>query len=321
MSDARVTVVLVSYNSRGTLPRALDGLRSPHDRGLCDVVVVDNDSKDGSADYVRTAHPWVTLVEPKQNLGFGRGNNRGFPHARGEYVLLLNPDAHIEADALSAMVAFLDAHREVGIVGPAIREQGRPDQPWFIFPTPGTVLRTALGKLGGQSAHLARPIEARRHPADWLCGAALLIRRTLLDQLGGFDPRFFLYFEETDLCKRARDAGHQVWVLGDLVAGHYAGVSAGATKRPMWQGCIAEHYFKSRFYYMSKHHGRLAAVAMELGELVLLTLFGAVRWVLRKPNPVDLRLRWRSPILRMPAPVVDDPPITAKPRDLATAPR
>jgi N-acetylglucosaminyl-diphospho-decaprenol L-rhamnosyltransferase len=321
MPDPRVTAVMVTYNSRGTLPRALAGLKESFDQGLCQAVVVDNDSKDGSPDYVRTGHPWATLLDTKQNSGFGRGNNRGFAHAPTEYVLLLNPDAQITPDALRALVAFLDAHPEAGIAGPAIREPGQPDQPAFRFPTPGTVLRSALGRLGGASARLARPIERRRYQVDWLCGAALLIRRSLLDTLQGFDPRFFLYFEETDLCRRARAAGQPVYVVGDVVAGHYAGSSAKATKRLMWEGCIAEHYFKSRYYYLTKHHGRLAATVAELGEIALLAVFAAARWLLRKPSDGKLRLRLASPILKMPAVVEGDPAIAPIAPQLETAPR
>ncbi len=308
---------MVTYNSRATLPRALAGLQTSIERGLCDsIVVVDNDSKDGTADYVRAEHQAVHLIASGQNLGFGRGNNRGFAHAHTEYVLLLNPDAELQPDALRELTAFLDQHPQVGIVGPAIRESGHPDQPAFRFPTPGSVLRAALGRLGGDGGRVAEPIANRRYPVDWLCGAALLIRRSLLQTLQGFDPRFFLYFEETDLCRRALRAGFATWVLGDVVAGHYGGSSAKASQRVMWEGCIADHYFRSRYHYMRKHHGRAVAFATELLEIALMVIWATGRRLAGKPSNGRLALRWSAPILRLPA-AVNDEPLLAAPTALA----
>lgn len=305
--EPRVTAVMVTYNSRATLPRALAGLRASFDRGLCKCVVVDNDSRDGTADYVRAEHRWVELVATGKNLGFGRGNNRGFARAQTEYVLLLNPDAELAPEALQSLIEFLDSEPRAGIVGPAIREDGRPDQPAFHFPTPATILRAALGRLGGQGGALAVPIEPRRYRVEWLCGAVLLVRRSLLQTIQGFDPRFFLYFEETDLCLRARQAGFETWVLGDVVAGHYGGISTRAVQRPMWDGCIAEHYFQSRFYYMRKHFGLARAALAELCEVLLITLYGGVRALAGKPNRGHVRVRWTSPILQLPRPITDEP--------------
>ncbi|MEZ5965998.1 MAG: glycosyltransferase family 2 protein [Planctomycetota bacterium] len=317
--EPRVTAVMVTYNSKATLPRALAGLKASFDRGLCSCVVVDNDSKDGTADYVRAEHPWVDLVATGENLGFGRGNNRGFARADTEYVLLLNPDAELTPAALQQLIDFLDAQAEVGIVGPAIREAGHPDQPVFRFPTPGTMLCHALGRLGGSAGALARPIEPRRYRVDWLCGAVLLVRRALLQTIQGFDPRFFLYFEETDLCLRARQAGFETWVLGDVVAGHYGGTSTKAVQRPMWEGCIAEHYFKSRHYYMRKHHGVVLATLAELAEMLLITVHGLAKAIVGRPNQDRVRRRWRAPILRLPRLITDEPRLPEpNPRALAT---
>lgn len=303
----RVTVVMVTFNSKGTLPRALAGVKASFERGLCTCIVVDNDSGDGTADYVRDEHPWVDLVRAGANLGFGRGNNRGFARASSEYVLLLNPDADLTPTALLQLVEFLDREPRVGIAGPAIREPGHAAQPAFRFPRPSTMLRSALGRLGGASAVLAEPIEPRRYRVDWLCGAVLLVRRSLLQTIQGFDARFFLYFEETDLCLRALQAGFETWVLGDVVAGHYGGTSTKAVQRPMWEGCIAEHYFRSRYYYMRKHFGLLRATLAELAEVALITLHGTAKTMVGKDNQGRVRRRWQAPILRLPRPVPDEP--------------
>jgi hypothetical protein len=315
----RATAVMVTYNSKPTLPRALTGLQECVTAGLLDsVIVVDNASQDGTAAYVRATHPSVRLIESGANLGFGRGNNRGFALTQTEYVLLLNPDASVAPDVLRELIAFLDSNPRAGIAGPAIREPGQPPQPAFRFPTPGSILRAALGRVGGKGGNIAVPVEPRRYAVDWLCGAVLLARRSLLFTLQGFDPRFFLYFEETDLCLRARQAGFETWVLGDLVAGHHAGSSAKATKRLMWDGCIAEHYFRSRYYYLRKHHGKLLAWGTEGCELLLMALRAGARRLCGKTRDEREAVRWASPKWKLPAEVFDEPGFG--PSDVGQAP-
>ena len=134
---------------------------------------------------------------------------------------------------------------------------------------------------------------------NWVCGAVLLIRKNLFDELKGFDPRFFLYFEETDLCRRALAQGAEIWALGRAVATHGTGASAVMLKGEMYRGCIAEHFFRSRYYYLVKHHGWLTAASTEICELLVMTALALPRWLLRRKRG-QLRMRLRAPILSMP---------------------
>jgi N-acetylglucosaminyl-diphospho-decaprenol L-rhamnosyltransferase len=134
---------------------------------------------------------------------------------------------------------------------------------------------------------------------DWLCGAVLLGRRSVLARMGGFDPRIFLYFEETDLCRRLLDAGMELWAVGAARATHVGGSSTKSVSFRKTRGCVAEHYYESRFYYLSKHHGYPAAVVAELGELGLLCMWSVGRWLLRRDGTA-FRERIRSPVLRKP---------------------
>jgi GT2 family glycosyltransferase len=127
----------------------------------------------------------------------------------------------------------------------------------------------------------------------------MLLRREVFQRLGGFDPRFFLYFEETDLLRRMRDAGFEVWAVSPALALHAGHSSASKTTVPMVNGCIAEHYFRSRFYYLRKHHGLAAATAAELGELALLSLGHLWRRVQGRQSQPPAR--WSLPPLRRPA--------------------
>jgi GT2 family glycosyltransferase len=130
----------------------------------------------------------------------------------------------------------------------------------------------------------------------------MLLRREMVTSLGGFDPRFFLYFEETDLCLRAARRGWQIWTVGEAVGRHVnAAVARSVSKRMMW-GAIPEHYFRSRFYYMTKNFGRGLAVLAEIGEIACMILRAAVDKV-RGRTYSDLTGRLQSPVLRMPRPL------------------
>jgi GT2 family glycosyltransferase len=186
----------------------------------------------------------------------------------------------------------------VGLVAPAIQE-GEHVQEAGALTTPATILRQALG-LRLRERRRIRPGEAP-FATDWLCGALLLGRTGQLRELGGFDPRFFLYFEETDLCRRMLRRGLELWAVGEAVAVHEGGGSTARSRVDLVGGCIPEHFFRSRYYYLVKHWSRLIAVPTELAELTVL----GVRWVLRRlrgRHVDDLRVRLRRPILRLPDP-------------------
>jgi GT2 family glycosyltransferase len=298
MRAARVTAVVVTYRSADTVGTALDSLRPSHDAGLLDCIVVDNASDDGTADLVRAQHRWVRLLEAGGNLGFARGNNLALPHVRTPEVLFLNPDAALGPADLRALLAFLDRHPAAGAVGPLLCDAAGSTRPLHPFPTPGRVVRAALRPAAPPPPP---PPGAPPQRADWLCGAALLVRRSMLEELVGFDPRFFLYFEETDLCYRASRRGYETWLHPGATARHTAHASARTTRRGLYHGCIAEHYFASRYYYLLKHYGGARATAAELVDFALTAARAAVRR-LRGLAADDLLARLRARCLRTPAP-------------------
>ena len=125
-----------------------------------------------------------------------------------------------------------------------------------------------------------------------------MIRTELMKRLNGFDPRFFLYWEETDVCQRAEETGFETWALGTALAHHVGGASSLPDDTRIW-GCIAKHYFQSRYYYMVKHHGRMAATIAEVGEFVLLGMRSLVD-VARGRGLYRLRPRMQAPLLSQP---------------------
>jgi GT2 family glycosyltransferase len=253
-----VSIVIVSYNAREHLDRCLDALAGgPHE-----VIVVDNCSTDGSADLVRSRSPTVRLVELEANRGFGAANNEGIRLATGRYCLVLNPDAWPVGDGIERLVGVADASRDAGVFGPRLLNEDGTLQPSVRgFPT---VWRVAteflfLRKLAPRSRLLnayywARFDHAHEVDVDWFKGAVMLLRREALDAVGCFDPSFFMFSEETDLCYRMRLAG---WRVVFTPAAEFVHVGKGSTRR-VW-GRMFREQLRSHLRFLAKHHGLASA--------------------------------------------------------------
>lgn len=297
MTGAPVTAVVVTFNSETTIADTLKTAERCHHAGLLDCVVVDNDSRDGTVAYVESRHPWVTLVRSPENLGFGRGCNLGFEQVATPYALFLNPDAAVEPGDLRTLLAFMESNPRAGIVAPSARSPEGALHHHRELPTPWKLVRSALpGPLQRSYGH---PLVPGREPfrVEWVPGAIVLFRSEIFRTLGGFDPRFFLYFEETDLFRRARDRGIEVWAVSQAVARHLG--RRVDSENGGWHEDIAQHFFQSRLYYLVKHHGALAAYSAELAELALLASRAAVsRLLLRRGGQLGRRLK--GPVFQLP---------------------
>lgn len=299
MSSRKATAVIVTYCSEQTIGAVLKSIEPSREAGLLDVVVVDNNSSDGTVHRIRSRYPWVNLIESDDNLGFGRGCNLGFEQVRSPYTLFLNPDATISKEALETLLDFMDSNPQAGMCAPAIREPDGTMQAAGLLPTPIGLLQEAFG-LGGYEAFRKIQYGDKPFRTSWLCGAVLLVRSDVFRTVHGFDPRFFLYFEETDLCRRIADDGYELWAVGEALANHTCGVSTNQLSTLMSNQCVAEYYYKSRFYYLVKHHGWATAAFTELGAIGLLggrVLVNRVRGRLDKGRFVQ---RLGAPILRLP---------------------
>ena len=255
-----------------------------------EVVIVDNHSGDGSFEKM-TAHAraqgWTAenrlrVIASGRNGGFGTGNNFGLQAGlsggvQPDYVYLLNSDAFPEADAIRRLIAFMEDHPEAGIAGSHVRgEDGVAHVTRFRFPTIAGEFEQAI-KLGPVTRLLRGsviPMDLPATPAraDWVAGASMILRRDMLDRIGAFDERFFLYFEETDLCLRAARAGWETWYVPDSRVVHIGSVSTGMkgwTRTP-------DYWFASRRHYFAKNHGR----GYLLGA-TLMRAIGAGVWRLR----------------------------------------
>ena len=296
-----VTAVVVTYNSEKTIADTLETAERCHQEGLMECVVVDNNSHDGTVAYVASRHPWITLVSSKENLGFGRGCNLGFEHVQSPNVFFLNPDAALEPADLKILLAFMQAHPGAGMVAPAARTPEGGLHHYRELPTPWSIVNAALPGIVQRKSndHFMIPGQAPFR-VQWVPGALMLFRSETFRKLGGFDPRFFLYWEETDLFRRARDQGIELWAVTEAVARHLGRrvEAEGENKHED----IAQHYFQSRLYYLVKHHGALAAYSTEFAELALVALHAFLSRLLLRPGG-QLAHRLRGPAFQLPGKV------------------
>lgn len=291
MSTPRVSLAIVSYNTRDLLLKCLESVFGSVDAGDVEVIVVDNGSTDDSSEAVLARYPRTDVVQTGKNRGFAAAANVALARARGAYVVLLNSDTEIRRDSLSVMARFLDEHPEAGVVGPRLVYEDGTTQPSADFAPnlmteflhlfrvkrllPGEnvrqavapVLRKASGKTVGTYFE-AYSADLTPREVDCVSGACLMIRRGTLDAAGLLDERFFMYMEDMDWCLRAKSAGAKVFYLPEVEVVHHVGSSGEASDH-----VFVERY-ASRLYFFTKHRGRPARFIVR----VMTVLAFALRW-------------------------------------------
>ncbi len=260
----KLTTILCNYNTRDALARALESLLATQGDLAAEIIVVDNASRDGSADMVRQRFPAVNVIESGANRWFSGGNNLGLRAAQGEYALILNPDTILPPGALARLVAYLDEHPAVGAVTPRMTfADGTLQRTCSRFPAYGDALLsyTFLGVL------FPRWRERRRR-AMWYegwerdstraievaPGSCLMARRAILAQIGSFDERLKLFFTDDDLCRRIVGTGAAIHFVAEATIVHDEHASLSQVPR------LTQHvYWADLLTYTRKHHGRAAA--------------------------------------------------------------
>jgi N-acetylglucosaminyl-diphospho-decaprenol L-rhamnosyltransferase len=256
-----IDVLLVSFNSAHLLERLRHTLAGAAGDGMTlRLLAVDNASTDRSAEVLRESFPCEVFIRNGVNVGFGRANNQLLEHVRSEYVLLLNTDAFVSPDTIAKTVAYMDAHPKCGILGVRLTGSDGDLQPSRrSFPTPWNTFlrRTGLLHWAGLpgSRHDIEEDHATEAECDWVPGCYYLVRRAVLDDVGLFDPRFFLYFEEVDHCRRAREAGWTVTYLPSTSVVHLGGESAKSVSSLTNGRQISALQIESELLYMRKHFG------------------------------------------------------------------
>jgi len=243
-----LSVSIVNTNSRELLLACLESLRGTN----AELVVLDNASEDGSAEAVRERFPDVRVIAQDFRAGFGANHNTVIRATDSRYVYVLNEDTTAGDWALDRIVGYLDAHSRVAALGPRlVYPDGRQQDSAWRFPTPlvSTLGLLSVGKLGVKQSQGEQP-----RAVDWVMGAALVLRREALDDVGLFDEEFFLYSEEVDLQFRLREAGWEVhYFPAATVVHHESQFSAEIPERRI------NEMWRSRHRYWQKHHGSVGA--------------------------------------------------------------
>lgn len=293
-----VSTIIVSYNTESLLHECIGKLRAASENLEVDIAFVDNASKDRSVEVIRREFGDCPLIVNTHNVGFGRANNQALPSIRGRYVLLLNTDAFVAPDTLTKTIAYMDAHPQCGILG--VRLQGRDGelQPCCrYFPTPWNAFlhRTGLNRLfpGVRMVDDMDWAHDAVRSCDWVVGCYYLVRKEVIDQVGLFDPRYFLYCEEVDHCFAAKKAGWDVVFYPHTTVVHLGGESAKSDGAITQSGRQLDALqVESELLYFRKNHG-LGAM---LGS-VLLTIvadgINLIKRALKRGVASDLVGTWR----------------------------
>lgn len=262
-----ISVILVSYNTGEMSVEALDALFASKGDYELEVFVIDNASKDDSVSLISQKYPNITLIENEENVGFGRANNQALPLIHGEYILLLNTDAFVEQDTLQKTVDYMTSNPHCGVLGAKLLSRNGDIQPSCrYFPTPFNLFadRVGLNKIFPQIKLVDDPNfnPDLTQSCDWVPGCYYMVRKEVVDNVGLFDPLYFLYSEEVDHCFAVKKAGWDVAYLSDIEVVHIGGESAksvGAISTVSRQ--VPQLQIESELLYFRKNHGVLGMIA------------------------------------------------------------
>jgi N-acetylglucosaminyl-diphospho-decaprenol L-rhamnosyltransferase len=276
--DPDVAVIFVTYNTATLLPEVMEALRRATGKLSVRTVFVDNASRDDSVALIRSRFSDCVLIANEANVGFGRANNQALPLAMGRYVLLLNTDAFVSPDTLEKTVAYMDVHPRCGILGvKLVGRDGEPQPSARYFPTPLNLFlaRTGLNQIFRGARMIDDPSwdHASARVCDWVPGCYYLVRRQLIEQVGLFDARYFLYYEEIDHCFAAKKAGWDVVCYPATTVVHIGGESAKSDGPITRSGRQLEALkIESEHLFFRKNHGVFGAWT----NAVLTTLADAI---------------------------------------------
>jgi hypothetical protein len=299
-----ISLILVSFNTREVLRESLQSVA--HEQGSLhiEIFVVDNNSRDGSVEMVETEFPYVRVIRSKVNLGFGAANNVALEQTRGRYIVLLNSDAFLTPDSLRLSVEHMDADLSVGLAGGRLVGRDYSWQPSArMFPGIVSDFKVMTGLaakfpksrfFGSFDRTWADPMQPAE--VDWVPGAYSIIRSEALAKVGFFDPEFFLYSEEVDLCRRIQRAGYKIMYWPEIVVIHIGGESSRQIKTLEMSSAGAQLIrwrMRSTLLYYRKHHGFHAWLAKML-ELALYHLTALRNSLSRDPRRKERAQRNRN---------------------------
>jgi GT2 family glycosyltransferase len=271
--DPQVAIVVVSYNTRDLLLECLASLVESTQGRSAHLVIVDNSSEDGSYEAIREAYPDATAIRNSTNLGFGAACNQGFKATDAPFILLLNSDARLTAQAFHALCYCLEQNERCGAAGCKLIDAAGAEvinTRNFLTPLNQAFELTGI-EVGLSSLQRTRRPKLDRNlvdcSVDWIDGACLMLRRAALDEAGFFDERFFMYSEDEDLCFRLRKRGWLVCFCGAGTAVHH-----GAASSRLYKIDMLRHFYLSQMLFLLKHHGPFSAFLFAVAIRTVLVL-------------------------------------------------
>ena len=231
-----LSVVIITLNNKDILEACIASVKEHTKRISYEIIVTDNGSTDGTADMLRSRYPDVCIIENRKNLGFSAANNKGLKNANGRYCLVLNDDTYIDEDAFSKLAEYMDKHENVAAAGPKLMN------------IDGTIQKQGSFLTAGKWSSKV-PVEV-----DFLIGACLMIRTSVLDEVGYFDENLFFYNDDLDLCKRIKNKGFKIVYVPDSSVYHYGGFSS----KKAGNRALEIEGIRGGLYFCRKHYGPVA---------------------------------------------------------------
>jgi GT2 family glycosyltransferase len=298
-----LTIVIVNWNAGDMLRNCLASIRNAPKARKVEVIVIDNASADGSRERASREFPEFQVINSGANLGFGKANNLARPHVRTPLVLFLNPDTVVLGDALDQMAAFLETHPETGALSCQMKYQDGSVQGLGIqwFPTPITEFFQLALLSAGSRKFLGRILPTWNPEQSGyvkkLYGGCLMARKELLDEVGWFDERYFMYAEDVDLCRQITNRGRKLYYLSSAAIVHLVGGTTSNSSPGFHTLMMCESIAK----FMAKYYGRLGrwlyVLAILAGSHARLLFVGASRllsWLTPFGRHTDHRSAWEK---------------------------
>lgn len=264
MNNLDLSVIILSYNTKNITDICLKKLKNSLEycekrlNNKVEVICLDNNSQDGSAEMIRQDHPWVRLIVSTENLGFSRGNNLVMKEAKNPFILLLNSDVYLEEESLYKTIAYFRVNLNCDVLGARLNYSTGKLQPSAGFlPNPiniifwifGLSLIPVVNKLVPPFHPKGKSFFSKAHEVGWVMGAFFALKKEVFEETSGFDERLFMHMEEIEWCKRIKDRGFNIWYVPQIEVVHLHGASTNFDLSP---GFINE--LKGIKFYLKKHY-------------------------------------------------------------------
>jgi len=294
IDNVQLTISIVSYNTKALLNNCLDSIYKNIKNISFEVIVVDNNSTDGTIEMLEEKFPRIKLIKNKENVGFAKANNQAILKSRGKYFLLLNSDTVVLPGSIEKMMEFMDSNLEAGAVSCRLIFPDGSPQPWInVYSNMGTNLWIILLRIFQVKRLISKPgwrrflikyfkrilgkainsyFDCYRNgqvirEVDFGSGACLLVRREVIEKVGLLDENFFMYYEDADWCIRIKRAGWKIYFLSNVKIIHYEGKSSNDL---IWR--ISPPRYKSACYFFKKYYGRKSVVLLKVLVIGSLTM-------------------------------------------------